>query len=123
MAQIITKLIADDAVDKTKINSDVAGDGITQAAGGELDVQADGGTITTKPYFSGSSYVRKMSHYKQGPWCEIWDGLYWRWIWNHRDDLGKNPRWAMMCSAAKKMDSEKRDRHLRNAEEFLKTLP
>lgn len=27
---------------------------------------ADGGLITTNPYFSGSSYVRKMSHQKKG---------------------------------------------------------
>ncbi len=87
-----------------------------------MSQHADGGAITTKPYFSASSYVRRMSHYKQAPWCEIWDGLYWRWIWNHADDLAKNPRWAMMCSMAKKMDSSKRKRHLQIAEKFLKDL-
>lgn len=73
-----------------------------------MSQNADGGAITTKPYFCVSSYVRKMSHYKKGPWCEIWDGLYWRWIWNHSDELGKNPRWTMMCSMAKKMEAKKR---------------
>ena len=87
-----------------------------------MSQNADGGQITTKPYFSGSSYVRKMSHYKVGPWCDVWDGLYWRWIWNHHDELAKNPRWAMMCSMAKKMDSAKRDKHLANAEKFLSEL-
>ena len=87
-----------------------------------MSQHADGGLITTKPYFSGSSYIRKMSHHKTGPWCEVWDGLYWRWIWNHTDELGKNPRWAMMCAMAKKMDVEKRELHLKNANEYLKTL-
>lgn len=87
-----------------------------------MSQNADGGQITTKPYFSGSSYIRKMSHYKKGPWCEIWDGLYWRWIWNHAEELAKNPRWAMMCSMAKKMDAEKRKTHLKNAEAFLEQL-
>ena len=87
-----------------------------------MSQNADGGLITTKPYFSGSSYVRKMSHYKSGPWCEIWDGLYWRWIWNHTDELAKNPRWAMMCSMVKKMDKKKRDDHLKNAENYLARL-
>jgi deoxyribodipyrimidine photolyase-related protein len=32
---------------------------------------ADGGTITTKPYISGSSYVRRMSNFRSGSWCEI----------------------------------------------------
>lgn len=87
-----------------------------------MSQNADGGLITTKPYFSGSSYVRKMSHYKSGPWCDVWDGLYWRWIWKHHDALAKNPRWAMMCSMAKKMDDDKRRRHLDNAERFLDQL-
>ncbi|MDE0864786.1 MAG: cryptochrome/photolyase family protein [Rubripirellula sp.] len=87
-----------------------------------MSQHADGGAITTKPYFSGSSYIRKMSHYKQDSWCDVWDGLYWRWIWNHVDELGKNPRWAMMCSMAKKMDQMKRDQHLENAEKFLAGL-
>ncbi len=87
-----------------------------------MSQHADGGLITTKPYFSGSSYVRKMSHYKPGPWCEVWDGLYWRWIWRHSDALAKNPRWAMMCSMAKKMDQSKLDTHLKNAESFLAAL-
>ena len=84
-----------------------------------MSQHADGGLITTKPYFSGSSYVRKMSHYPVEPWCEVWDGLYWRWIWNHRDSLAKNPRWAMMCSMAKKMTPKKRGLHLGNAARFL----
>lgn len=87
-----------------------------------MSQNADGGLITTKPYFSGSSYVRKMSHYKAGPWCQTWDGLYWRWILKQSDQLAKNPRWAMMCSMAKKMDATKKRNHLKNAESFLKQL-
>ena len=71
-----------------------------------MSQNADGGQITTKPYFSGSAYIRKMSHYKPGPWAEIWDGLYWRWIWTHADALQKNPRWAMMVSMARKMNAQ-----------------
>ena len=87
-----------------------------------MSQNADGGSITTKPYFSGSSYIRKMSHHKKGEWCDVWDGLYWRWIWNHTDELAKNPRWAMMCSMVKKMDEGKRQTHLENAQAFLHQL-
>ena len=87
-----------------------------------MSQHADGGLITTKPYFSGSAFIRKMSHHKKAPWCDIWDGLYWRWISNHTDDLSKNPRWAMMCSMAKKMDAEKRNTHFKNASQFLDEL-
>ena len=39
--------IAADAIDKTKIAADVAGDGLAQAAGGEMDVSVDDNTIET----------------------------------------------------------------------------
>ena len=84
-----------------------------------MSQHADGGLITTKPYFSGSNYIRKMSHYKSGDWCQVWDALYWRWIWNHSDELANNPRWAVMCSLVRKMDSEKLAGHLKTAERFL----
>jgi deoxyribodipyrimidine photolyase-related protein len=87
-----------------------------------MSQHADGGLITTKPYFSGSSYIRKMSHYRQQEWCTVWDGLYWRWIWNHRQRLEKNPRWAMMCNAATKMDAAKLRQHVQTAERFLRRL-
>lgn len=87
-----------------------------------MSQHADGGLITTKPYFSGSSYIRKMSNYKKGDWCDTWDGLYWRWIWNHRNELSKNPRWSMMCSMVEKMDTSKRKQHIANADRFLKQL-
>lgn len=87
-----------------------------------MSQNADGGLITTKPYFSGSAYIKKMSHHKKAPWCDVWDGLYWRWILNHVDDLAKNPRWAMMCATAKKMAPEKREQHMQNAESFLDQL-
>ncbi|RIJ32410.1 cryptochrome/photolyase family protein [Henriciella mobilis] len=85
-----------------------------------MSQNADGGRITTKPYFSGSSYVRKMSNWGTGDWCDVWDGLYWRWIWKNRAPLSGNPRWAMMVSMAEKMDAAKRDKHLENAANFLR---
>lgn len=87
-----------------------------------MSQNADGGQITTKPYFSGSSYVRKMSNYPTGDWCEIWDGLYWRWIWKQADALEKNPRWAMMVSMVRKMDPAKRQAHLNAAEAWFAKL-
>ncbi len=80
-----------------------------------------GGLITTKPYFSGSNYIRKMSHYPAGPtsdWCDVWDGLYWQFILKHSDALAKNPRWSMMVSQAKKLDSAKKERIFTAANSF-----
>ena len=87
-----------------------------------MSQHADGGAITTKPYFSGSNYVRKMSHWEKGAWSEIWDGLYWRFIWKHHENLAGNPRWAMACRSVKNMDAEKRAGHLAKAEAYLARL-
>jgi len=87
-----------------------------------MSQHADGGLITTKPYFSGSNYIRKMSDWKAGDWADTWDGLYWRFIWTHRKALAKNPRWAMMCRTAERMDEEKMNVHLGRAGAFFKKL-
>ncbi len=87
-----------------------------------MSQHADGGLITTKPYFSGSNYIRKMSHWGKGPWADVWDGLYWRFIFKHSDALSQNPRWAMMCRSAARMTPETRAKHLRTAETFLAQL-
>ena len=87
-----------------------------------MSQNADGGLITTKPYFSGSAYVKKMSNHRNGDWNAVWDGLYWRWILDHADELGKNPRWAMMCATGRRMAAEKQAAHRENAEAFLAGL-
>ncbi|MEM9580945.1 MAG: cryptochrome/photolyase family protein [Pseudomonadota bacterium] len=87
-----------------------------------MSQHADGGQITTKPYFSGSNYVRKMSHWGKGDWAQTWDGLYWRFIFKHSEALGNNPRWAMMCRTGARMKEETREGHLKAAEAFLARL-
>lgn len=87
-----------------------------------MSQHADGGSITTKPYFSGSNYILKMSHYKKGEWSEIWDALFWRWIIVNKTSLEKNHRWAMMCKNAERMDAEKKKSHLQIADNFLAKL-
>jgi deoxyribodipyrimidine photolyase-related protein len=57
---------------------------------------ADGGTFTTKPYFSGSNYLLKMSDFPKGMWCAKWDELFWRFIGDHREFFLKNPRMSVL---------------------------
>ncbi len=87
-----------------------------------MSQHADGGSITTKPYFSGSNYIIKMSHYKKGEWSEIWDALFWRWIIKNQPALASNHRWSMMVSQVKRMDESKRQSHIDIAEHYLKSL-
>ena len=83
---------------------------------------ADGGTFATKPYICGSNYIKKMSNYKSGEWCEIWDGLFWRFINKNESFFKKNPRTNMMIINFKKMEKKKKIKHLRIAEDFLSQL-
>ena len=87
-----------------------------------MSQHADGGSITTKPYFSGSSYVLKMSDHARGDWCAVWDGLFWRWIDDHADELERNPRWAMMVRNVRKMEPARLASHRATAEAFLARL-
>lgn len=83
---------------------------------------ADGGTMTTKPYLSGSSYLRRMSDFAPGPWCAVWDGLYWRFVYKHRDFFRSNPRLAVMDHQLERMGPDKLQAHLSVAEGWLERL-
>ena len=83
---------------------------------------ADGGLMTTKPYISGSNYLMKLSDYEKGDWQLIWDGLFWRFMHEHRSFFLKNPRLGMLVSTYDKMSSEKQAAHLNNANNFLKNI-
>ena len=83
---------------------------------------ADGGLMTTKPYFSGSNYILKMSDYRKGDWCETWDALFWRFMDVHRDALARNPRLGMLVRSFDKMPPEKRAGYHERAERFLASL-
>tara|TARA_B100000678_G_scaffold150645_1_gene125678 strand:- start:296 stop:1783 length:1488 start_codon:yes stop_codon:yes gene_type:complete len=85
---------------------------------------ADGGIFATKPYISGSSYILRMSNFKKGDWCEIVDGLYWKFIEDNKEFFAKNPRLSLMIRALEKLDQERKLRIFKAAEIFIeeKTL-
>ena len=83
---------------------------------------ADGGLMSTKPYISGSSYVLKMSNYKKGEWCPIWDSLFWNFINNQRDFFITNPRMRMLVSTYDKMNPEKKETINVTSNNFLKSI-
>jgi deoxyribodipyrimidine photolyase-related protein len=83
---------------------------------------ADGGLMTTKPYISGSNYLMKMSDYEKGDWQAVWDGLFWRFMHEHRSFFLSNPRLGMLVGTFDKMSPEKQATHLGNANTFLNAL-
>lgn len=57
---------------------------------------SDGGLMCTKPYISGSNYLRKMSDFPPGHWETHWTDLYWKFIDQHRSFFLSNTRLSMM---------------------------
>jgi len=51
-----------------------------------------------------------MSNYEKGDWCRIWDSLYWRFLYKHRERLSKNPRIKPAISNFDRMDAKKTQR-------------
>ena len=81
---------------------------------------SDGGIFATKPYICGSSYFLKMMHFKKGPWCDVMDGLYWKFIDRHKKFFLKNPRLAMMVRVSEKMNKDRKSRIFKAANNFIK---
>jgi deoxyribodipyrimidine photolyase-related protein len=86
-----------------------------------MSQHADGGMMTTKPYISGSSYVRRMSDFGSGPWCAVWDALYWRFVDRHAGFFAANPRTAVTVRAKDRLGG-RLEEHLRTADAFLARL-
>lgn len=84
-----------------------------------MALYADGGIVSTKPYVAGSNYVRKMSNFKRGEWCDTWDGLFWSFIHQHRRVFEANARIGPIVRQLDRMPAEKLQRHQQRAAEFL----
>ncbi len=84
---------------------------------------AAGTAITTKPYVSGSNYLRKMSDYGSAgwgsDWAADWDALYWTFVRDHRDVFVANGRSQFVTSAYDRMDDETLAAHGRRAARWL----
>lgn len=76
---------------------------------------AAGEAITTKPYVSGSNYLRKMSDLPHGEWEGDWDALYWTFVDDHRDVFAQNPRSRMIARLLDQMDPDKIASHRERA--------
>ncbi len=73
---------------------------MSQFAAGEL--------VTTKPYVSGSNYLRKMSDFPAGEWTGVWDALYWQFVADHRAGFEANPRSGFAVRTYDRMDDARK---------------
>ena len=93
---------------------------------------ADGGIVGTKPYVSSANYIHKMSSYcsncsydkkkKHGENACPFNSLYWHFYERNREKLEKNPRIGMAYRTLDKMDKDKLEEILNQAEEYLENI-
>ncbi|HCX20798.1 MAG TPA: cryptochrome/photolyase family protein [Cytophagales bacterium] len=93
---------------------------------------ADGGIVGTKPYVSSANYIDKMSDYckechyskskKTGDKACPFNSPYWNFYDQHRQTFEKNPRIGMMYRTWDKMDADKKEEILRQADDYLNHL-
>ena len=80
---------------------------------------SDGGIFATKPYICGSSYFLKMMDFKKGDWCDIMDGLYWRFIEKNEKFFLTNPRLSMMVRILKNLNPNRKKKIFNAAQTFI----
>ena len=93
---------------------------------------ADGGVVGSKPYISSGNYINRMSDYcgacaysvkaKTGEDACPFNLLYWHFLDRHRARFENNPRMAQMYRSWDRMEADRRETVLRDAEAFLTRL-
>jgi deoxyribodipyrimidine photolyase-related protein len=97
-----------------------------------MGLNADGGTIATKPYIASANYINKMSDYCKG--CHFhhkkrtgedacpFNYLYWNFLITHEDALRSNPRSGRNVLGLRHLDDEERQQVQKQAQAFLEDL-
>jgi deoxyribodipyrimidine photolyase-related protein len=83
---------------------------------------SDGGIFATKPYICASNYLLRMSDFRKGPWCDVIDGLFWRFIDRNRKVFENNPRMRTMVHTLDNMPNGRMEKIFPAAERFLERV-
>ena len=57
-----------------------------------------GGVTMRRPYMSSSNYVLKMSNYRAGEWCKLWDKKYHEFKTKKKNNYGNSVIFSTRCS-------------------------
>lgn len=97
-----------------------------------MTLHADGGLLGSKPYAASGAYIHRMSDYCAGchydPGKKLGDGacpfnyLYWYFLISNESKLRSNPRMGMPYRTLDRMDAERQQQIITEAETFLEQL-
>jgi deoxyribodipyrimidine photolyase-related protein len=60
-----------------------------------------------------------MSDYPAGEWCDVMDGLYWRFMQKHQKFFSQNMRMGPAIKNLDKMDPKRKEKIFAAAENFI----
>ena len=80
---------------------------------------ADNSTLDGGPYICTSKTVLDKSDYQRGEWCNVWDGLYWRFIEKHKATLKKTPKMRAVVHRLDSLEADRKRIISYRAEDFL----
>lgn len=83
---------------------------------------SDGGKIITKPYVASSNYIKKMSDFKPGEWCEILDALFWHFVYEYKEFFASNPRLRVLVANLERKDKAEIKKQVDLADKFIKNM-
>jgi deoxyribodipyrimidine photolyase-related protein len=81
--------------------------------------------MMTRPYFSSTNYIHKMSSFKKSDnseWINIWNALYYSFINDHSKFLSSNYGSANMLRHWTNKDNKEKNELLIKAKKYLKIL-
>lgn len=97
-----------------------------------MALYADGGMVASKPYAASGNYIQKMSDYCRSCGYNVKEkttenacplnSLYWHFLVQHRDHMGKNPRTALVFKGWDKKQNQEREAVLARAQWCLDNM-
>lgn len=79
-------------------------------------------SMMTRPYFSSSNYIKKMSDFEEGNWEKIWDALYYNFIGKNYELIRSNYSTGFIAKHWKNMDKTKKENILNISKKYLAYL-
>jgi deoxyribodipyrimidine photolyase-related protein len=76
--------------------------------------------MMSRPYFSSSNYIIKMSDYKKDDWSNIWNTLYYNFINKHINLFKNNYAIAMQVKHWKDKTKSEKDTIIKKAKQYIK---
>lgn len=84
-----------------------------------VGLQSEGSIIATRQNLCRSDDLLRVSDFAPGPWCDVVDGLYWRFVLKHQDTLASNPATCALVQEAQAIPATRRSELLCAGEAFL----